>query len=127
QRIIALYLSRAGIEVQVADNGRDACTLATRAAAAGSPFDAILMDMQMPVLDGYEATARLRRAGYARPIIALTAHSMQGDREKCLRAGCDDYVSKPVRAGALLETLARHLRGAARASTAPVPAGIEPA
>src|SRR5207249_4379456 len=61
QRLIALYLSRAGIEVQVADNGRDACTLATRAAAAGSPFDAILMDMQMPVLDGYEATARLRR------------------------------------------------------------------
>ena len=127
QRLIALYLSRAGVEVEVADNGRDACTLATRAAAAGSPFDAILMDMQMPVLDGYEATARLRRAGYARPIIALTAHSMEGDREKCLRAGCDDYVSKPVRAGALLETLARHLRGAARASTAPVPAGIEPA
>ncbi|MHB8974068.1 MAG: response regulator [Pirellulaceae bacterium] len=96
QRLIAFLLRKAGAEVELAGNGRIALDLALAAQQAGSPFDLVLMDMQMPDMDGYEVTQKLRSAGFEQPIIALTAHAMTEDRQKCLDAGCDDYLSKPV-------------------------------
>ncbi len=111
QRLIALVLRKAEAEVVMAENGKITIDLALAALQAGSPFDAILMDMQMPVMDGYEATKKLRDVGYNRPIIALTANAMVGDRQACLDAGCDDYIVKPIDQNQLLETVAKHVNG----------------
>jgi PAS domain S-box-containing protein len=109
QRLIAHLLRRAGAQVQICENGRQAWELALAAQQSTTPFDVVLMDMQMPVMDGYTAVRNLRASGYAGPIIALTANAMTGDREKCLAAGCDDYAVKPIERAALFETLSRHL------------------
>jgi CheY-like chemotaxis protein/HPt (histidine-containing phosphotransfer) domain-containing protein len=91
RKLIQVFLSRHGAEVQTVENGEMACRL-----ALAEPFDVVLMDMQMPLLDGYAATRKLRSLGFEKPIIALTAHAMKGDREKCSYAGCSGYLSKPV-------------------------------
>lgn len=114
QRLISLLLRKAGAEVVVAANGQEALeqvARATRVPVAGrAPFDVILMDMQMPVMDGYEATRQLRQQGYPGPIVALTAHAMSCDCQKCLDAGCDDYMTKPIEKARLLALLAKHMQ-----------------
>jgi PAS domain S-box-containing protein len=95
QRATMLRLTAAGFAVTLAPHGQAAVDLALAAETDGCPFDVVLMDMQMPVLDGYEATRTLRGEGYRRPIIAVTAHTMAEDRAECLRFGCDDYLAKP--------------------------------
>lgn len=102
QKLISFHLTRAGASVTVVENGRQAADEAMAAMARGKPYDVVFMDMQMPELDGYGATRELRSRGYRGPIIALTAHAMAEDREKCLNAGCDDYASKPVSARTLI-------------------------
>jgi CheY-like chemotaxis protein len=102
--------------VTLVDDGRKAIE-----AAKGWTFDLILMDVQMPELSGFEATYTLRQLGIATPIVALTAHAMPGYRERCLAAGMDDYISKPVTGIKLMETIQRVLQG-----LAPRPGSVEP-
>ena len=110
QQLTVLLLQDSGAEVTVVDNGQLAIECARTAQTEGKPFDVILMDMMMPVMDGYEATRCLRSEGYDRPIIALTANAMEGDKTKCLNSGCDDYLSKPLDRAALIETIAAYVQ-----------------
>ncbi len=119
QRLISLVLKKAGADVKVADNGKLAVDAALTAVEEGRPFDVLLMDMKMPVMDGYEASAWLRRRGYTGPIVALTAHAMSSDREKCLRAGCDDYATKPIDRAKLIQTVSEFARRAAKGADVP--------
>jgi signal transduction histidine kinase/CheY-like chemotaxis protein len=107
RRLVMHHLSRGGIEAGMASNGREAVELAQASLRTGSPFEVILMDMQMPELDGYEATRLLRASGWKGPIVALTAHAMSGDRERCIEAGCDEYLTKPIDRKVLVETVRR--------------------
>jgi CheY-like chemotaxis protein len=109
QVLIAFLLKRMNLEVDLAGDGRAVCAMAEKSQAEGRPYDLIFMDIQMPEMNGYEATRRLRQQGWQGPIVALTAHAMVGDREKCLAAGCDDYLSKPVSPQGLREVLARYI------------------
>ncbi|MGD0196400.1 MAG: ATP-binding protein [Solirubrobacteraceae bacterium] len=118
QIIAANMIEKIGFQADLASNGHEAV-----AAAERTRYAAILMDCQMPGMDGYEATRQIRRRenGHAHvPIIALTAYKLPGDREKCLAAGMDDYLNKPVQATVLRDTLTRHLTAppAQRASAA---------
>ena len=110
QRLISLILRKAGADVEVAPNGQIAFDRIMEEQQLDCPFDAVLMDMHMPVLDGYEATRQLRNAGFMGPIIALTAHAMSEAREACITAGCDDFATKPIDRAGLIATLARVLR-----------------
>jgi len=122
QKLTACLLERAGATVTAVENGDRVVERALAASRAASPFDIILMDMDMPETDGYTATATLRAAGYRGPIVALTAHAMNGDREKSIRAGCDDYITKPIKAETLISVLATH-HGGPDAGVATQPAG----
>jgi CheY-like chemotaxis protein len=107
--VLGCVLRKFNLQVEIAEDGRAACEMAEKSKAEGSPYDLILMDIQMPRMNGYEATRWLRHHGWRGPIVALTAHAMVGDREKCLEAGCDGYLSKPVNAKELRDVLGWHL------------------
>jgi signal transduction histidine kinase/ActR/RegA family two-component response regulator len=108
--LVASLLRNAGAEVETAENGKAALDLALQASRHGRPFDMIVMDIQMPVLDGFRATRALRAKGYGGPILALTALAMEGDRERCLKAGCDAYLAKPVERERLVGVVRELLR-----------------
>ena len=112
QRLIVHMLKKAGAQVTVVENGSLVVDVALGARNDARPFDVILMDMQMPVIDGYRATRLLRQKGYTAPIVALTAHAMASDREKCIQAGCNDYNAKPINRKKLIETIRKHLPAA---------------
>ena len=119
QIVAARALERCGCRVEIVDDGA-----AALAALSLQQFDAVLMDCQMPVLDGYAATAQLRSQQGDRhvPVIAMTAHAMDGDRARCIAAGMDDCITKPMRHAELRETLSRWIpamRGAAATVEAP--------
>jgi two-component system CheB/CheR fusion protein len=107
QKIIGLFLSQSGAAVSYAADGFEAI-----ASMEKESFDLILMDVQMPGLDGYSATRRLRELGYTLPVVALTANAMLGEHERALKAGCNGYISKPVRGRCLIDTVERHLNQA---------------
>ncbi|MBN1910002.1 MAG: response regulator [Pirellulales bacterium] len=106
RKLIRLMLQRAGADVDCAENGQVGVDMALE-----HPYDLILMDMQMPIMDGFTATTRLRRKGVIIPIIALTAQAMKGDRETCRSAGCSGYLTKPVDPDTLVTTIARAIQG----------------
>ena len=110
QRIVESILGQVGCQVELAADGRAAIEMVAAAGKAGRPFDAILMDIQMPVMDGLAATRALRESGCDLPIIALTAHAMDEDRQRCLDAGCDEHCAKPIDREELLGKLASRIR-----------------
>jgi PAS domain S-box-containing protein len=113
RQFISFMLNRAGANVTMVENGKQAvnAVMATMGHGAGESnpsFDLILMDVQMPGMDGYEATRVLRTQGYRGPIVALTANAMAGDRQRCIDAGCDDYAMKPIDRQLLVEIVRRY-------------------
>ena len=110
QRLVSHVLRKVGAKVVIAENGLEAIKQIEFSEEVREPFDLVLMDMQMPVMDGYKATAQLREMQCNVPIIALTAHAMSTDRQKCLQAGCDDYASKPIDIKSLIKMVASYCR-----------------
>ena len=119
--VLRQVLEKMNLEVEIAADGRLACQTAKESQAGGRPFDLILMDIQMPGMNGYEAVAWLRQHGWDGPVVALTAHALVGDREKCLAAGCNDYIAKPITAKGLRNILARYLGPTPTAAPSSVP------
>lgn len=118
--LVRHFIEKAGGEVHEATNGKEACDILMEAETTPQPFDAVVMDMQMPVLDGYQATRWLRRNGFVRPIIALTANAMVEDRVRCLDAGCNEFCTKPIVAATLVETVNRLLQTTPHVAPEPV-------
>ncbi|MGZ3241629.1 MAG: response regulator, partial [Burkholderiaceae bacterium] len=107
QRLFSAYMSKAGLDVTVVENG----SLAVEKALSGD-FDLILMDMQMPIMGGLEATTILRGAAYPKPIVTVTANVMTEDIEQYLAAGCTDYLSKPIDRDKFFQMLGKYLKPA---------------
>jgi two-component system cell cycle response regulator DivK len=120
--MLSRRLERKGFRVIIACDGATGVALATSTASHTERPDVVLMDMSLPVIDGWEATRRIKMNPATRhlPVIALTAHAMSGDRERAMQAGCDDYDTKPVDLDRLLGKIARALE----CRTAPTDATI---
>ena len=105
QKLITILLQKMGLDVSLADDGISAVQM-----CEAETFDVILMDRQMPNMNGYEATRQLRSKGITTPVVAVTANAMMGDEEKCLEAGCDGYISKPIDRTRLTEIIGQYLK-----------------
>jgi len=110
QRLLSHFIGRLGVDLEIAENGQAAINK-----ASVKEFDLILMDMQMPVVGGLEAVSFLRKKGYAKPIVALTANAMRKDKEECLQAGCDEFLTKPIDRNVLYKTIDRFLQRVSKA------------
>jgi len=123
QKVVSAILKKGQYRTSIADDGAQGISMLENATAAEDPFSLVLMDIQMPVLDGLEATRRIREnpAWRRLPIIAMTAHAMNEDRERCLEAGMDSYVLKPVTPAHLLQTIERFVNGSDSKPAAPAP------
>jgi CheY-like chemotaxis protein len=106
------------LDAEVVENGQTACELAEKSKAEGSPYDLILMDMQMPRMNGFDAVKRLRKHGWEGPIVAVTAYATAADRKKCMDAGCDEFLTKPITEEALQDIITRQISGTLRKSSA---------
>ncbi|MGQ7843320.1 CheR family methyltransferase [Granulosicoccus sp. 3-233] len=107
--VVQHILEDAGAQVSTASGAADAFRKVAQAESKGNGFEAIVLDMQMPEINGYDAAATLRKQGFKAPIVALTANAMKGEREKCLQAGCTDYLTKPIDKHLLIESLHRQI------------------
>jgi signal transduction histidine kinase/ActR/RegA family two-component response regulator len=106
RRLLDVVLRKSGVEVALACDGRESVSRGLDALHAGEPFDVVLMDLQMPHLDGLQAMLELRRSGYTHPIVALTANAVEGERERSLSQGFDGFLTKPITPGQLLRSVA---------------------
>jgi CheY-like chemotaxis protein len=122
QKVVTTILRKQGLAVEVANNGREALDSLNQFDSRGEPFSLVLMDVQMPVMNGFEATRLIRQdPRWGRlPVLAMTACAMIGDREKCLAAGMSDYISKPVHSDHLVRTVLTQLGGSHTAGATPV-------
>lgn len=120
RRLVSFVLRRAGARVDLAENGLEGVERVVSAIDAHEAYDLVIMDMQMPVMNGYQAAAELRRRGLTLPILALTANAMQSDLSECMRAGCTDYATKPIDRENLLATIERLLPKAQAAARNPL-------
>jgi CheY-like chemotaxis protein/HPt (histidine-containing phosphotransfer) domain-containing protein len=128
QKVAAAMLARLGFAVDIANNGEEALDAFARA-PRNDHYDVVLMDCQMPVMDGYRCTRAIREhqrpLGEHTPIVALTAFALQGDREKCFAAGMDDFIAKPVSLDTLRDTLSKYVTTRSVVAESPVTEGID--
>lgn len=109
---LSFILKKAGATIDIAGDGQIALEMLGKATDSNAPYDLLLTDMQMPVMDGYLLAGTLRSRGVKMPIVALTAHALAEDRQKCLDAGCDDYLTKPIDKQSLLTACVKWIASA---------------